>query len=196
MDVLRAASWVVLVLSWLGFAGLLAWNHYRVRAERRRQGIPEEKPAIRDPRSMHGLVLEGVAFCIAFLVQRSGWETAGWQYLVSMGFGVTSVAVLAAALRHLGMEWRIKAVVTEDHELVTTGPYRVVRHPVFGALLALLVSTVLVVTSTWAAWLALGVYLVGTEIRIQAEDGLLFRRFGKVFADYRMRTAAYVPYLR
>ena len=196
MDVLRAASWTLLVLSWLGFAGLLARNHYRVRAERLRQGIPEEKPALRDPRSMHGLILEGLAFCIAFFVQRSAMDTAPWQYLASMAFGMLSVAVLAAALRHLGMEWRIKAVVTEDHQLITSGPYRVIRHPIFGALLALLVATALIVSATWAAWLALGVYLVGTEIRIKAEDGLLERRFGKLYADYRMRTPAYVPFLR
>jgi protein-S-isoprenylcysteine O-methyltransferase Ste14 len=196
MDLLRAASWATLVLSWLGFGGLLAWNHYRVRAERRRQGIPEEKPALRDPRSMYGLILEGGAFLVAFLFQRSARETAPWQYLASMPFAIVSVVVLAAALRHLGMEWRVKAVVTDDHQLVMTGPYRAVRHPVFGALLALLVASALIVSETWAGWLALGIYLAGTEIRIHAEDGLLQRRFGKVYADYRMRTPAYVPFLR
>ncbi|MBL8212550.1 MAG: isoprenylcysteine carboxylmethyltransferase family protein [Bryobacterales bacterium] len=196
MDVLRAASWVILVLSWLACVGLLAWNHYRVRAERRRQGIPEEKPAIRDPRSMHGLLLEGIAFLILFTFRRSAVETAPWQYLASVLLAILSVVILAAALRHLDMEWRIKAVVTDDHQLVMTGPYRIVRHPIFAALVAQLLASSLVLTQTWAAWLAIAVCLIGTEIRINAEDGLLHRRFGKLYADYRMRTPAYLPFLR
>lgn len=196
MNMLHTAWVLVFVASWLGFGGLLAWNHWRVRAERRRQGIPEENRSIRDARSMYGLILEGVAFLVACLFLRPASQTAGWQYLASMGFGVLSVAVLAAALRHLGLEWRIKAVVTEDHQLVRSGPYGVVRHPIFGALLALLIATVLVLSQTWAGWLAFMIYLVGTEIRINAEDGLLEQRFGRAYRDYRMQTPAYVPYLR
>lgn len=196
MDVLRAASWVILVLSWLAWIGLLAWNHYRVRSERRRQGIPEEKPAIRDRRSMHGLLLEGLAFLIIFTFRRSALDTAPWQYLASTVLAILSVGILAAALRHLDMEWRIKAVVTDDHQLIMTGPYRIVRHPIFAALVAQLLASSLVLTQAWASWLAIAVCLIGTEIRINAEDGLLQRRFGKLYADYRMRTPAYLPFLR
>lgn len=190
-----AALWV-LVGSWAGFSGLLAWNHFRVRNERRRRNIPEEKPALRDTRSMHGLILEGLSFLIAFLFLDGVARATPLRALLSMAFGVVSVALVAWALRHLDMEWRIKAVVTEDHRFVTTGPYGVIRHPIFAALFSLLLATVLLLTRPAAALAAIAVYLWGTEIRIRAEDGLLERRFGRLFRDYRRATPAYLPFLR
>jgi protein-S-isoprenylcysteine O-methyltransferase Ste14 len=94
------------------------------------------------------------------------------------------------------LEWRIKAVVTEDHKLVTTGPYGVMRHPVFAALTCLLIATTLMVNPWWASVAAVGVSVWGTEIRVRAEDGLLARRFGPEFEAYRKRVAAYLPGVR
>lgn len=196
MDFVRPAAAWVLIANWLLFSGLLAWNHLRVRAERRRQAIPEEKPSIRDPRSMHGLVLEGLAFVVAAAFRQPIASVSELLCLASMVFGLLSVAILYAALRHLGMEWRIKAVVTDDHQLVTSGPYSRIRHPVFAALLCLLLATVTLVTRPWAALLATAVYMFGTEIRIRAEDGLLERRFGQRFLNYKARVPAYLPLVR
>jgi protein-S-isoprenylcysteine O-methyltransferase Ste14 len=196
MPLLRAAALWWLTASWILFSVLLAWNHARVRRERRKRGIPEEKPSLRDPRSMHGLVLEGLGFLICFVFLRSPAEAADWQCAASVLFGIISIAVLYQALRHLGLEWRIKAVVTEDHHLVTTGPYARIRHPVFASLVSLLIATALLLTPLWAALLAVAVCLFGTEIRVRAEDGLLERRFGQQFVTYRTRVAAYLPFVR
>ena len=196
MTLLRTAAPWILAASWAGFSGLLAVNHLRVRIARRKQGIPEEKPAIRDSRSMHGLVLEGIGFLIALLFARDPRNAADWQVAATILCGSFSVAILAAALRHLGLQWRIKAVVTEDHQLVTTGPYAYVRHPVFLSLLSLLVATVMLLNDGLPAIAAVAVCVTGTEIRIRAEDGLLERRFGTPFAAYRDRVTAYLPFLR
>lgn len=196
MDFVRFAAPWVLLWNWLTFSGLLAWNHLRVRSLRKARRISEEKPAIRDPRSMHGLVVEGLSFFVAAGFAQPSAAAADWMKVASMGFGLMAVTVLFFALRHLGLEWRVKAVVTEDHRLVTTGPYGVVRHPVFAALLCLLLATVLLVTRPWAAVAAVAVYLLGTEIRVRAEDGLLERRFGQRFVEYKSRVAAYVPLVR
>lgn len=196
MEMVRAASGWILLASWLAFSGLLAWNHLRVRGERKRQGVPEEKPAIRDPRSMLGLAIEGLSFFVALGFRQRPSEASDWMHLASIVFGVASVWLLAAALRHLGMEWRIKAVVTDDHRLITTGPYAWMRHPVFASLTCLLLATVLLITRPWAAVTAVAICLAGTEIRIRAEDGLLARRFGARYREYQQRTAAYVPFVR
>ncbi len=186
----------VLVTAWILFSGLLAWNHWRVRRERKLKGIAEERPAIRDVRSMHGLVLEGLGFLITTVFARPAALAEPWQAAFSMLGSVLAVVVLYAALRHLGLEWRIKAVVTEDHKLVTTGPYGVMRHPVFAALTCLLIATTLMVNPWWVSAAAVGVSLWGTEIRVRAEDGLLARRFGPEFEAYRKRVAAYLPGVR
>jgi protein-S-isoprenylcysteine O-methyltransferase Ste14 len=52
----------------------------------------------------------------------------------------------------------------------------------------------------WSWWpqllAALAIFLVGTEIRVRAEDRLLAGRFGETFTAYRSRVRAYIPFLR
>jgi protein-S-isoprenylcysteine O-methyltransferase Ste14 len=190
-----AAKWILLV-SWVVSAGVLAWNHRRVRGERRKRGIAEEKPSIRDARSMKGLALEGLSFLLAVIFSSFSDPPSEWQCVVSIVFSVVAASLFVVALRHLDLEWRIKAVVTEDHRLVTSGPYRVVRHPIFLALVCLLVASSVLTNPWWGTLICVAVCLYGTEIRVQAEDGLLERRFGQEFTDYRARVAGYIPFLR
>jgi len=100
------------------------------------------------------------------------------------------------AVRHLGRQFRVHAGLYEDHELVTGGPYAIVRHPIYSALLAMLVSTLFLLTRwQWAAP-SIALFIAGTEIRVYTEDRLLASRFGDRFAAYRQRVPAYLPFVR
>jgi hypothetical protein len=55
-----------------------------------------------------------------------------------MVLGPPSVALAWAATRHLGKQWRYEAALSEDHELIQTGPYRWVRHPIYASMLGML----------------------------------------------------------
>lgn len=80
--------------------------------------------------------------------------------------------------------------------LIESGPYALVRHPIFLALLGLLIASGLVLTNRVALLGAVAMYLIGTEIRVHAEEGILQRRFGSAFDTYRRRVPAYLPFLR
>ena len=130
-----------------------------------------------------------------------GWPPviSGWLLLIviaSMILGPVSVALAWSATRHLGKQWRFQAALSADHELIQTGPYRFVRHPIYASMLGMLLA----VGSVWTWWpmfiAALIVYLAGTEIRVRAEDRLLEERFQEVFVAYRSRVRAYIPGLR
>ena len=77
-----------------------------------------------------------------------------------------------------------------------TAGYRVVRHPIYTSMLCLLCCTGLMTTSLLWLAMALAIFVVGTEIRIRIEEGLLASRFGEGFFDYRRRVSAYIPFLR
>ena len=113
-----------------------------------------------------------------------------------MILGPASVAVALAAVRHLGKHWRLDAALTKDHELVQTGPYRWVRHPIYASMLGMLLAT----GFAWTWWplllAALALFLAGTEIRVRAEDALLEARFQESFTAYRSRVPAYLPFIR
>ena len=113
-----------------------------------------------------------------------------------MILGPSAVALAWMATRHLGKQWRYEAALSEDHQLIQTGPYRWVRHPIYAGMLLLLLA----MASAWTWWpmflAGLIVFLAGTEIRVRAEDRLLAERFRETFAAYRSRVPAYIPYVR
>lgn len=179
-------------VAWAAFFAPFVWNHFRVLAQRRAEGS-QERRVDRAPVSNRGLLLQFVSIGFAFL--------AGGPYRPSLMPWALALAAAATvlsgwALVHLGRHWRIQAVVAEDHQLIQTGPYAVVRHPVYFALLLMLVSTLLVRSSWWSTLIALAGYLWGTEIRVGAEDALLRARFPGEFEAFTRRTRAYLPGLR
>jgi protein-S-isoprenylcysteine O-methyltransferase Ste14 len=77
-----------------------------------------------------------------------------------------------------------------------SGPYRLVRHPIYTSMLCILFGTGFMVTPLWLLLPAVIVFLVGTEIRIRIEDQLLSSRFGERFREYQGSVPAYIPFLR
>lgn len=77
--------------------------------------------------------------------------------------------------------------------LVTSGPYRWIRHPMYSAVLLLALAAALYYGSIWkwAGWAALGLVL---WLKARAEERLLLARYPE-YGDYRQRTRALIPYL-
>ena len=172
----------------------VAWVLAFVRA-RRRAAAPST--AARAPASRWGIVLQGVGFALVFVhVRPAGMEKSTASLVASMVLGPASVWVAWAAVGHLGKQWRFEAALRDDHELVRTGPYRWVRHPIYASMFGLLSAA----GACWAWWplfLAGAVaFAAGTEVRVRAEDHLLAGRFGDAFAAYRAAVPAYVPLVR
>jgi protein-S-isoprenylcysteine O-methyltransferase Ste14 len=143
-----------------------------------------------------GLLLECTAIAIAFLtrdpeprVQPLYIVAAAVLFVIANVLGWTSVA-------HLGKQFRVHAGLYVDHELVRTGPYGVVRHPIYASFLGMLLFTIVLLTPWHWAAVALVFYVAGTEIRVRTEDRLLAGRFGDEFERYRKAVPAYLPFVR
>jgi protein-S-isoprenylcysteine O-methyltransferase Ste14 len=146
-----------------------------------------------------GLLLECLAIFIAFaFVFRLGpGEPPGALRLIACGlFGATAAILSWTSVTHLGRQFRVNAGLYEDHQLVRTGPYAIVRHPIYASLFAILLSTICMMTRWEWAILSIALFVAGTEIRVHAEDGLLASRFGEEFARYKSQVPAYVPFVR
>ena len=113
-----------------------------------------------------------------------------------MFVGSVSVALVWSAVKNLGKQWRVDAALNQDHDLVKTGAYSLVRHPIYASMLGMLLASGLM----WTWWpllpVAIAVFLAGTEIRVRDEDRLLAGRFPEPFAFYKARAPAYIPFLR
>jgi len=185
---LQIVALVELVLCWV------AWSLAFVEPRRRAAG---QKKVVRAPASKWGIILVMLSFALVWAYVRPvGFQKSRPSLIASMILGPPSVALAWAAARRLGKQWRYEAALSEDHELIQTGPYRWLRHPIYASMLGMLLAT----GSAWTWWpmlvAALIVFLAGTEIRVRAEDRLLAERFQESFMAYRSRVRAYIPFIR
>jgi protein-S-isoprenylcysteine O-methyltransferase Ste14 len=142
----------------------------------------------------------------AFVVVAPGWGYDGWLnwstgldlLLQGIGLGLWAVgmAVLVWAARVLGRYMSVEGV-TVDHELVSSGPYRYVRHPVYGSFTAIAVGLSLVFRSYVLAGLAV-VWVMATVWWVAAEEELLAspEGLGDAYLRYTERTGRFLPRLR
>jgi len=106
------------------------------------------------------------------------------------------VVLAWSAARELGKQWRFEAALSADHELIRVGPYRFIRHPIYTSMFGMLMATGAAYT-WWPMWIAGTMFFViGTEIRVRAEDRLLADRFQQKFKSYREQVHAYIPFIR
>jgi protein-S-isoprenylcysteine O-methyltransferase Ste14 len=101
--------------------------------------------------------------------------------------------VILAAQRALGRQFAYQARLVEGHRLITGGPYRYVRNPIYTALFGLALATGLVLSRWPIIPLFAVVYTAGTLIRIRSEERLLRAAFGPEFEDYARRVPALIP---
>jgi protein-S-isoprenylcysteine O-methyltransferase Ste14 len=142
-----------------------------------------------------GLVALGFAMVWAW-VKPFGFEKSVAELLVSMVLGPPSVVLAWLAARELGKQWRYEAALSADHELIRTGPYQFIRHPIYTSMFGMLMATGAAYT-WWPMWIAGTIFFViGTEIRVRAEDRLLADRFQQRFESYREHVPAYIPFIR
>jgi protein-S-isoprenylcysteine O-methyltransferase Ste14 len=152
-------------------------------------------PQIVDRRARWGMLLELVAY--ALLWQGPFWTRSPqtWQIAVSfLCFGLANLLSWSGS-RALGRQLRADAAVGADHELIRSGPYRVVRHPIYASMLCVILGTGVLTASLPMLAGSILLFVIGTEIRIRAEDNLLASRFNREFESYQRTTARYIPFL-
>ena len=106
-------------------------------------------------------------------------------------YGGLTVAIWAR--RHLGNNWGAPMSVKADLQLVTSGPYRWVRHPIYTGLLLALLGSMLVKDLSWLLFfVAAAIYAIYSSIQ---EEKLLARQLPKTYSAYKRRTKMLVPYI-
>jgi protein-S-isoprenylcysteine O-methyltransferase Ste14 len=132
------------------------------------------------------LSLLGVVPAIVAL-HATGAHVAG-AILAAAGIAATLSAQLA-----MGTSWRIGVDESERTELVTTGPFALVRNPIFAAMIPTAVGLVLLVPS-WIAILGLVGLVAALELQVRiVEEPYLLRAHGDAYAAYAARTGRFAP---
>lgn len=161
----------------------------------------EAAPASRSGMSRVGIALQGIAFGltgmgpIRFALPWSAPSSLICSAVVLL-FGGGAVAVFLAATRAMGKNWSVVARTRTDHELVRTGPFALVRHPIYLALFLYLISFGVAFGHFRQILIAAPFYVAGAMIRIRIEERLLRAQFGDAHARYVREVPAFIPFLR
>jgi protein-S-isoprenylcysteine O-methyltransferase Ste14 len=116
--------------------------------------------------------------------------------IMMAGLAVEAMGLVLAiwARRHLGRNWSGEITIKVDHQLIRSGPYGLLRHPIYSGLLAMYVGTALV-TGEWLAIIGLAAAAFAYWRKIRLEEANLNVAFGAHYHAYRRETWALVPWL-
>lgn len=182
---------VFVMAGWFAFAGTFIF----------RKSPPAEPTRKRERSSIIGIVLQGFSYSIVW----AGWrpltpitERGGMALELALALATIVVEVWAmwmviAAVRALGKQWSLTARVIEGHNLVTEGPYNIVRNPIYTGMFGMLIATGLAMSRWPMILVAIVIFLAGTMIRVRSEERLLREAFGQEFEDYSSRVPAIIP---
>ncbi|MGH9520834.1 MAG: methyltransferase family protein [Terriglobales bacterium] len=112
------------------------------------------------------------------------------------GAAVLAVGLLFAvwARVHLGRNWSRSVTIKEGHELVQTGPYALVRHPIYTGILVGFVGTALAVGQV-RGWVSVLFVLASFWIKLTLEEQWMREVFGAKYDEYARRVKALVPFV-
>ena len=166
---------------------------------RRSRRDPTARPADRGSLVVMSIVTGGGV--IVALVLAAVWTGAATPWLrPQVTIAGIVVFVLGAALRWwsiitLGRYFTADVEVRSAQAVVRTGPYRLVRHPSYTAILVMLLGLGLALTNWAGLVVLLAGGLIGLGYRVRVEERALVEALGQPYADYMRHTKRFIPFL-
>jgi protein-S-isoprenylcysteine O-methyltransferase Ste14 len=178
IEVVFAVGWAAFWLYWLAAAfsvkrGRVPWSrHLRIRA----------------------VIAVIVILLVRFRVFRGqGLNTDPWRAGLGLALFAAGLGFAVWARMHIGRNWGGPMTQKDEPELVTSGPYRLVRHPIYSGLLAAGVGTAVALSWIWLVAVALaGLYFIYSAT---VEERYLSDQLPDTYAAYKRTTKMLLPFI-
>lgn len=118
------------------------------------------------------------------------------RFILWLGLALTFLGITFAMWARLwiGRNWSGTVTVKENHELIQTGPYSLVRHPIYSGFLLAFFGTALIHGEV-RALLGFPLVVLGWGMKLRMEENFMTQQFGKTYVDYKKRVKALVPFV-
>jgi len=181
---------------WTTLGIWLVWDLYWSISARKVKAAATKEPAA--SRAFHLALLASAFFLL--LLPFSPQNPLSTRFLpplgpmafLGLGLQVLSLGLALWARRALGRNWSGRVTIKEDHELVTHGPYRWLRHPIYTGAIAAAVGSTLALGRV-SGLLAIPLFMLLFTRKIRIEEQFLSQHFGERYTEYRRHTYALVP---
>jgi protein-S-isoprenylcysteine O-methyltransferase Ste14 len=177
-------------------AGL--WIAYNVIVAIGLRKRPEAKSAESlKSRAVHEqLVLAGIVLLFAPIPGLTGRFLPDTLTTAAIGLGTQLAATLFYfwSRTYLGRLWSGQITIMQGHHLVETGPYRLLRHPLYTGVIGMFVGTA-IVSGQYHALLGIAMCIIAYARKIPMEEAALRAEFGEAFEEYRRKRWAFIPWV-
>lgn len=193
-------AWIVYIAppwrhwpKWLAAAGWILFSIYWSAAAK--TSAPAKDSESDRSRGVHeALVTAGQLLLftpVPGLVQSFVPHSLAWA-LAGLTVEALSISLAVWARRHLGQNWSAKVQIKVDHQLIRTGPYRLLRHPIYTAILGMCLGTAFVDGHVHAL-IGTALVIVAYVRKIHMEESKLREAFGAQYDLYRRATWGFIP---
>ena len=114
--------------------------------------------------------------------------------IIAIIFAVAGLIGAVWARVYLGRNWSGYVTYKKKHELVTDGPYKYVRHPIYSSMMLMFIGTWLSFPTIYVSFMFL-IYLSIFLWRKGKEEAIMIKLFGKKYKDYMKHTKALIPWV-
>ncbi|MEP6923546.1 MAG: isoprenylcysteine carboxylmethyltransferase family protein [Pyrinomonadaceae bacterium] len=196
-------SFTIVILVWFIFAGTFWFGFAKNLLARKDVSAVREKT--RSNNSFVGIAFQGLSFGLVWGLHRDPFLSPfiDEQYFLNVVLQILAIALVVfsiwlarSAINELGKQWSFAARLIEDHKLITSGVYRIVRNPIYTAMFGMLLATGIAFSHWIVLLIAVVVFLIGARIRITAEEKLLRAAFPAEYDEFAGRVPALIPFVK
>lgn len=182
MNTIRAMMllWIIWLVTWLAAA---YWSDRAVKG-----------PGLKAQLTYNLLTISGCILLfgagstnhVLWLPRAARWATLG---VAAAGFLFSWWARIT-----LGRYWARNVSRKEGHRVIDTGPYALVRHPIYTGIILATIATALL-KATWIAWAGVAVMTLGWYVKARLEERFLHSELGDAYDAYKARVPMLVPFI-
>ena len=183
---LVAFPWVVFLVYWL--AGAM-----KTRATREKEPLTSRAAILLIEIIGYALVFNG-STGIGFLGTRFMPRTLA-SAILGVAFTWSGIGLAIWARYHLAEYWSARITIKEGHQLIRTGPYSHLRHPIYSGLILATIGSAVVIDE-WRCILGVCLVLTGYCFKANKEEAMLSERFGEAFREHQKHTGFLIPRFR
>ena len=118
-----------------------------------------------------------------------------WVVPLGAGLSAGSIALLIWVQHALGANFNTLLGIRQHNSLVTHGPYRRVRHPMYTVLFLTMLGILLLTRNLLVGGFLLGAFLITIGTRLAQEEAILEEEYGEAYRSYKARTGRFLPRL-
>ena len=189
---MRSPAFAVLAALWVAWCAYWLISARDVKAARRRESVASRALHI-GPMFIAALLMAVPRLPIVWLNARFVPASVAIHVLGAIPVS-TGLGFAAWARVHLGRNWSGEITLKQEHELIRSGPYGLVRHPIYSGLLAAMLGTAIVI-GEWRALIALLFFAAAVLRRVSVEERWLREIFPDDYSRYRREVPALIPFL-